>query len=297
MDLTDSLAIVALTVSSGLALWEVIKFRREGAWIRVTLSPGLYDDKMLRTMNMRVPEESELYGEKGLRFDIEVAIVEVENRGRTAVTIRGVSLEFQRQRWPRRRKRQSVGFPFIEFKDSSTSDRVRIEAFDSATFIIDACQALPAITGRGATADVRALVDIAGRKPARSPRRSAWHFEEGERPWLFDIGTFDLSRQIYRFLAWRVRADVGSKLALPDFAMKVAALVEGGTTPNRDELEEVVRGAADDYFPLRMATFELAAALQDSSGGLLDGTGIGRRRLARGAQVAGPDERGVNQLQ
>lgn len=282
MYLTDGLAIAALTVSLLLAVWEVMKFRREGAWVRVTLKPGLYDGSMLRTMNMRVPEDSELYGEKGMRFDLEVGIIEVENRGRTPVTVRGVTLEFERQRWPRRKTSQSYGFPFIEFQDAETKSRVRIDAFDSVTFIIDACHALPAIKARKAEVAIKAVADVAGRKPVRSSRRTAWRFAEKDRPWLFEIGTFDLARQVYRSLAWRVRSDMSGTLMLPDFAMKVAEQVEAGSVPTQKELEKLVRGEDGDHINLRLATFDLARELLSPDGGILDGSGIARRRLARG---------------
>lgn len=283
MDLTDSIAIAALTVSLMLAAWETIKFKREGAWVRVTLRPGTYDGTSLRTMTYRVPEDSPKFGDPGARFDIEVAVVEVENRGRTPVTVRSVTLEFGRRSWrrPWRPVRQSLGFKPLPFEGAEEKTRVRIEAFDSATFIFDACHALPVIKKRSARARVRAAADVAGGKAVLSPRAKAWKFDAEDRPWLFDIGTFDLARQIYRFLAWRVRGETGHELMLPDFAMKVAALVESGQMPTRTELKELVRGDQDDNFSLRMATFDLAPALADPLGGLLDGTGINDQRLAR----------------
>jgi hypothetical protein len=281
MDLSDKLAGAAIALSLAVIIWEIIKFRREGAWVRVTLRPGLYDRNSLRTTGTRMSEESPVLARRGMRFDVEVAVIEVENRGRTPVTVRNVSLDLGRtRRW--HTGRRTVSFRLIEFEGSQEKTRVRIDAFDSATFIFDACQAISvAVEENPAGVTIRASADIAGRRAVRSPRRRAWRFAKADRPWLYEIETFDLARQVYRFLIARCRGDHLAELRLPDFAMKVAEQVEAGSVPERDQLEALIRGDADDAFALRMATWALAEELAEPHGGQLDGSGITSRRLAR----------------
>jgi hypothetical protein len=71
----------------------------------------------------------------------EVAIVEVENPGRTAVTCSDIGLDLGRVHWWQR-WRHTVTPSYLPYNDAKTEGTVRLEPFDRAFFIIDIWQVL-----------------------------------------------------------------------------------------------------------------------------------------------------------
>ncbi len=106
------------------------------------------------------------------KWPIEVAVIEIENKGRLAVTISECSLDLGRMRWwsPGRRTIS----PRPQFATGSTTDMtVRLEPFDMALYVFDVWQVLAPSYGKASPRPLRlrASVRVAGR---RRYRRTSW---------------------------------------------------------------------------------------------------------------------------
>ena len=157
-------AQIALVLSSALAVWELAKYLLEGGRIRVRLRPGGLEEHGLSEAKTWQLLEKSTEGQGG--WPVEVAILDVENLGRTPVTISNPSLDLARRRW-QRRKRRSVGPMLLKAPHAVTQQRVRLEPFDSARFVFDIWQVLP--PGRlSSTPDrplrMRGQVRVAGKR-------------------------------------------------------------------------------------------------------------------------------------
>lgn len=285
----DPAALAALGLSLALLAWEIWKFAREGGRARVRLVRGIFDDDMLLASKIPANEE-QLLGQVG-RFSYEVAIIEITNPGRTPMTVEQVSLDYGPYSWkPWKKGRKTASFYPVRFNASMKETRTRIDGLDSATCIFDASHALQRLLRKHGSKKlrVRAEVRVAGRRPRRSSRRSAWVYKPGDRPWVFGRSTFDLSREIYRLLAWRARDKHGVNPLLSDFAMSAAELVESGKTPTMEELRELIPDVQGDLGrQVRTVVYDLAEELASPAGGLLDDSGFAAdaRRMARSGAV------------
>lgn len=285
-----------MVVSLAVAAWNIIQFRREGARVRVEIKPGLFDRNSLVTVDTysrdRSPGRPSPHPRE--RFDVEVAVIRVENRGRTPVTVRGPALDLGRVRWWKP-GRHLMTFGFLKFDGHEVKARSRLEPYDDATFLVDMSHALWSIgkdVEGGLT--VRASVEVAGMRTKRSSFRRRWRLLAGSGS-LWAGETFDLAREVYRFLAWRARGDDAATLMLPEIAMRIAEHVEGGGDATAPQLGELVRSTLDavngaEPFPVAVWGYELAAEFA-RPGGRFDGSSARQRRYARGRPLAGePDK-------
>ena len=84
-------AQIALVLSSALAVWELAKYLLEGGRVRVRLRPGRLEEYALSEAKTWQSLEKSTEGQGG--WPVEVAILDVDNLGRTPVTISNPSLD------------------------------------------------------------------------------------------------------------------------------------------------------------------------------------------------------------
>jgi hypothetical protein len=248
-----SVAMLALVLSSGLAVWEFTKWALEGARVRVTLQAGHLHDYQLQQAATwaSLGRMVEAQGTGG--WPIEVAVIDVENAGRMAVTVSEVSFDLGRTRSQRFGfGRHTIGLHLLDAPGATTESTVRIEPMDRARFVIEARPALPAVResqGRkGPSAPigrVRASVRVAGR---RRRQRSGWR-----RSWKTPVGSMshapgrvEIQLGAYRALWPHCRKgraiDDHTEIHLIPFALAIAkAFPEGGPAPTAEQLEELFK--------------------------------------------------------
>lgn len=270
-----SIAVLALVISGVslllsllLGAWDVVKYHRDGGRVRVSLQAGrldsgaLYRTIALPPLNKAPPS--------GLRFGIEVARITVENRGRTPVTVSEVVLDLGRTRWWPHRGRQTNGFPLLPFEEHATALRVRLQAYDAVSFLMDASHALPVIMcSRMRPLGLRASVRVAGVGITRSSWRRRWRLDPSRPARLWASGDYDLAMFVYQFVAWRFRLLPRENAGLVDIALGTACLniareLEAGAVLTRNDLEAMMRvrleGVALELAPMSALA---AAALHD----------------------------------
>jgi len=175
----------------------------------------------------------------GLRFNVEVAAAEIENRGRTPVTVQKIALDVGHAKIPRR-KRQTLSFNFLDFEGFETRGKVRLEAHDSVKYILNASHAIWAIrqTTSGAFS-IRATAQVTGKRAANSSWWRRWKISEKmpSRLWLDE--PFDLALEIYRLLyRFTDGAESSARLVLPERSMAVADWIETNNDVGQDDLSK-----------------------------------------------------------
>jgi hypothetical protein len=279
-------ALAALVVSLAVAAWNVIQFRREGVRVKVKIQPGLFDRNSLVTVDTYCGDRNpdKLSPRPRGRFDVEVAVIRVENRGRTPVTVRGPALDLGRVTWWKP-GRHVMTFRPLKFGGHRVKPKTRLEPYDDATFLVDMSHALWAI-GKDLDGDLalRASVGVAGGRTKRSSFRRRWRLPAGSSS-LWPGETFDLAREVYRFLAWRARGDDTATLMLPEIAMRIAEHVEGGGEATAQQLDELVKRTLEGVnnarpFAAALWGYDLAAEFA-RPGGRFDGSSAHQRRYAR----------------
>ena len=286
MSTTDKLAVAAFVLGLVLAAWELMKFWQEGARVRVKMRPGVLEDGALMTMGHPSSGHPGKINKRGLRFGIEVALIEVENRGRSAVTIKDVALDLGRtNRW--KLGRRTAMFQLLKFDGCETETRIRLEQYDSATFLINMNHALWAVRGDASKPlSVRASARVVGKRTVRSSWLKRWRFAADTPPRIWLDEPFDLAREIYRYLYKSLPESAElARLFLPEIAMKIAEHIESGETLTRQSIEEVLKGALDAFKinePLTTSwAYDLVSELEKPNGPF-DASSAQRRRLARG---------------
>lgn len=92
----QTVAWLALLISVCLTLWQVARYLLDGALVRVSLQPGLLTDYRL----VRLESWAHVNGlppKERWGWPVEVAVVKIENWGRTAVTVSMPGLDFGRE--------------------------------------------------------------------------------------------------------------------------------------------------------------------------------------------------------
>lgn len=263
---------VSLLLSLLLAAWDVVKYHRDGGRVRVTLEAGRLDSSALYRTSEPPPLTKQ--ATSTMRFAVEVARITVENRGRTPVTVSDVVFDLGRTRRWSRRSRRTVGYNFLPFEDHSTLRKVRLEAYDAVSFLMDASHAIPvAMRSRTRPLRVRASVHVAGVGVTRSSRRRQWRLDPRKPARLWISGPFDLAQFMYQFVAWHFRSPEKDGASLVDMClgqacMDIAREIEAGATLTTDDLETMLRAAFKDIAPERapgsiMAAFALHDELEN----------------------------------
>ena len=189
------IALLALLVS-GATLWRTeSRWRRDAALVRVTWKLGYLADGMLQDGPMPGTATWRRFEQRAPEFstppipNLEVVVIDVENAGRTGVTISSPSIAFHPwlRRPPRRLERlsfvpvrRSSAAPLVEWQDATTTRRTRLEPFDRTTFIMRS-EALLSGNREHRPCWARAAVTVAGRSSEQlAPRAQAVRLEEGQ---------------------------------------------------------------------------------------------------------------------
>lgn len=248
-----SIAMVALILSVGLSIWEFAKWALEGARVRVTMEAGHLHDHVLQQASSWASLKRVVDAQNEGGWPVEVAVIDVENAGRMAVTISDVSFDLGRTRSRRfGLGRHTIGLRLLDAPGATTESSVRIEPLDRARFVIEAWPVLPAVrdlrlqNGLGAPIGrVRASVRVAGRKRRRrSPWRKAWNSPVGAVSHM--PGRVDSELAAYRVLWAHVHGgramDEHTEMHVIPFALAIGkAFPDEGPAPTADQLEEVFR--------------------------------------------------------
>lgn len=231
----------ALVISILVALWNLLKHLLEGGRVRVTMRPGLHDEYSLGTAKTWRQLAQRARQDGG--WKVEVAVIEVENAGRTAVTIRQPSLWFRASPWWRR-KLYTVSPQGREHPGATTDGRCRLEPFDSVFYVYEIWPYLSS----GLRSDdpplrpfrLGARVQVAGkRRPRRSSRRSRWLVQEDQRAFIPEI--VELGLEVYRSLQRRAGSDKYAQMACIPTAIEVRKhFPVEGPAPTAHDLANII---------------------------------------------------------
>jgi hypothetical protein len=189
MQVSDPVAITALSLSGLLAAWEFAKRGLDSARVRVQLHAGLYEPHTLSKSSKSWSNLADMTRDVG-GWPIEVAIIEIENPGRTAVTVSDISLDFGRVSHRPWWWRRTTSPAFLSGHGATTTATVRMEPFERATFITDVWQVLQPVNHHSISPptrpfNVRASVRVAGRRGRTlSPWRKRWAVEVNQVSFL-----------------------------------------------------------------------------------------------------------------
>jgi len=234
---------LALAISVAVALWQFVKYLLEGGRVRVRMHAGLLSDHLLRqstrSWTTLVQRASKLGG-----WYAEVAVIEVENPGRTAVTISDVSLDLGRLQWFKLGRR-TVSPRHLKAPGATTEATVRLEPFDRAIFVFDVWQVLqqadPEAEPIRRPLKLRASVRIAGRRGRRrSPWRRGWIVKPGQVSFMFD--EVEIGMAAYQAM-WRQLGNASdlSTMSIVSVALAVRKrFPRTGSAPTADQLEELL---------------------------------------------------------
>jgi hypothetical protein len=181
----DPVAIIALSLSGVLAVWEFAKRALDGARVRVRLHAGLYTPHSLSKSTKSWANLAEMTADKG-GWPTEVAIIEIENPGREAVTVSDISLDFGRMHWWKPWWRRHASPYPLPGHGGTQKPSIRMEPFDRAIVIIDVWQVLQPVDHHAFSLPdrpfpLRASVRVAGRRGCTlSPLRKRWQVRVGQ---------------------------------------------------------------------------------------------------------------------
>ena len=177
---------ISLAVSMIVGGWQIVRYLLEGGRVSVRLRKGWLDESRLieappttlvADIHPRMWQLPQLH--------VEVAVVKVTNKGRTAVTISDPTLDVSKEShgwrrfalWQKRWwQRHTVGVRLYDWQNATTDPITRLEPFDSVRFVMD-LQPIPAMLleeNRRRATKVRGSMEVAGKRlKRRSPRRHA----------------------------------------------------------------------------------------------------------------------------
>ncbi len=240
------IAQLALVVSLAVAFWELLKYVLEGGRVRVRMTPGLLDDYKLQTASTW-KNLGKAAAERG-GWHVEVAVIDVENLGRTPVTVSGVSLDLgPSKRW-QPWQRWSIGPRPLEGHEAVTARAYRLEPFDTVRYLYEVWPVLAPSLGEGPARPlrVRASLRVAGkRRPRRSPWRRGWRVRQGQVSLL--SAPLEVGMAAYRAMWRHVQEDSGGRISCIPVALEVRKRFPlDGPAPTREQLEDVLR---DKWLP------------------------------------------------
>jgi hypothetical protein len=187
-------------------------------------------------------------------YAVELALVTIENVGRTAVTVAEVGLDVGTS-GPLQRHRYTVAGLAVPHSDLlTTSGPVRVEPFAECQFLFDVWLVVESGRGRVFRRDkvvrVRAGAQVAGRRlRRRSSRWQSWVMRPGQES-LTPHHVPSVSEVIYR-IAWRHlrRVDECADPFAHTIAQDVTPLFEDGCRPTKSELRATVGNALERRDP------------------------------------------------
>lgn len=185
------IACAALAVSALVALWNVLAWVHSGGRVALGLRRGLltYMGGLASGPFNTYDRWAELADFRSDELHREVAIISVENRGRTAVTVfepaMDLGLQWSKGRYRPFRRTMSPRL-VTDYSDAVAESKIRLEPFDIATFIFDVglvLESLPDVLRheRNKSVRLRGSIRVAGKRLARrSSRRTAFRVRSGQ---------------------------------------------------------------------------------------------------------------------
>ena len=258
-------AQLALAISIAVALWNLVRYLLEGGRVRIRLRPGLLYEYALADANTW-GNLAKMTASRG-GWPVEVAVVDIENTGRTAVTISGVSLDFGRTSW-RSWGRRTIGPFALEAPDATTSNTYRLEPFDRARYVFDVWQVLAPSTSRvdgpPRPLRVRGSVRVAGKRWARrSSWRTGWPVVGGQVAFIPDMVEIGLAT--YRAMWRHMRGKAFAEMVSIETAIEVRRQFPAdGPPPSEEALREIIEAKhVGEQSPMsHMAAFYVAQELR-----------------------------------
>lgn len=172
-----------------LAVWEFAKRGLDRARVRVRMHAGLYTPSVLSKSTKSWANLAEMTKNKW-GWPTEVAIIEIENPGREAVTISDISLDFGWMYWWKPWwRRHAAPYP-LPGHGAVQEPTFRMEPFDRAIVIIDVWHVLQPVDHHAFALPkrpfpLRASVRVAGRRGRTlSPWRKRWPVRIGQVSFL-----------------------------------------------------------------------------------------------------------------
>lgn len=234
-------AQLALVISIAVALWNLVRYLLEGGRVRIRLRPGLLYEYALADANTWGHLAKMTAGRGG--WPVEVAVVDIENTGRTAVTISGVSLDFGPTSWLPWRRR-TIGPLALKAPDATTINTYRLEPFDRVRYVFDVWQVLAPSTSRvddpPRPLRVRGSVKVAGKRGARrSPWRAGWRVVDGQVAFIPDLVEIGLAT--YRSLWRHTRGGDFADIVCIGTAIEVRKqFPAAGPAPSEEALRQII---------------------------------------------------------
>ena len=235
------IAAMALVISVAVAIWEMVKYLLEGGRVRVRMYAGLHSDYAL-FQALRWKSLLQRAKKRG-GWTVEVAVLEIENLGRTAVTVSEPSLDLGRtRRWGLGRK--TISPRPVSAVDACTDRSIRLEPFDRVRFVFDVWQILAPVSGEPPKRPLklRGSLRIAGKRfRRRSPFRHTWRVVPGQL--TFDSEPVEIGMAAYRAM-WRHTKDDMTESHSHD-AIAVALAVRkkfptDGPAPSTDDIDAIL---------------------------------------------------------
>jgi hypothetical protein len=258
-------AQLALAISIAVALWNLVRYLLEGGRVRVRLRSGLLYDYALADADSWPSLAKATEGRGG--WSAEVAVIDIENVGRTAVTISAVSLDLGPTSW-RPWARRTIGPMPLTAPEASTEARFRLEPFDRVRYVFDVWQVLSPSTSRVTTPErplrVRGSVRVAGKRGARrSPWRSAWRVVDGQVAFLPEL--VEIGMATYRAMWRHLRGDTFAEITSIQAAIEVREnFPSDGPPPTKEALRIIIDSVhVGDQSPMaHLAAYYVAKELR-----------------------------------
>ncbi len=241
---TELTAQVALGLSVLLGLWELSKYVLKGGRVRVHLHAGmLYDSHLLTEPTWQRVQKAATA--QGWGWPVEVAVVEVENRGRTPVTITSVALDLGRASKWRPWRRLAITPRPLRTDDATLAWRTRLEPFDNRRYVFDVWRVLEPSSGAAHARPmrplrVRASVKVAGRRwRPMSSWRKGWPVAVGQVS--LTGGAVEIGVAAYRSI-WRHAAENGldTGVCIPTALAVRDRFPAHGSPPTKDDLQAIL---------------------------------------------------------
>lgn len=233
-------AYLALAVSLAVALWTLLQYVLEGGRVRVRMTSGLLGDYSLQRGTTWGKLATGAEGRGG--WHVEVAVIDVENLGRTAVTISDASLDLGALHWWQPWQRWTIGPRPLEGHEAVTTRTHRLEPFDSVRFMFQVWPVLAPSLREAPKRPLRmrASVRVAGKRwPRRSPWRKGWLVRPDQRALM--PGEVEVGMAAYRAM-WRHTDEPSGRMSCIPVALEVRKRFPlDGPAPTHDALRQVLQ--------------------------------------------------------
>lgn len=239
-------SVVSACVTLGGLVWQFMLYRLSGSRLKVRLRPGFLDHQntIYRGKGRSgLPANQHLFDGGISQFGVELALIQVTNIGRVAVSVEDVSLDLGRMTWWKLWRRSIAGIP-VQAHEGHDKNSARLEPGASVT-VIYPLWAL--VKGTKHAADrrsltVRGTATPTGRRARLSPRRHSWRIPRNMNSLFPD---FQLTPDVraYRML-WHMTSEKDGRTPFARHWHKIRKSLSEGA--NELELDKLLEDLAPD---------------------------------------------------